>query len=63
MVPSDELQYRCLEPGCGSVIPAADDEQLIARVSEHMSEAHGTFEMEEVILANASVTDREPRTT
>jgi predicted small metal-binding protein len=45
------------------VIPAADDEQLIARVSEHMSEAHGTFEMEEVILANASVTDREPRTT
>jgi predicted small metal-binding protein len=42
--------WRCLESGCDAVITAEDDEQLVAAVNRHVTEAHASFELEEVIL-------------
>lgn len=42
--------WRCLEAGCDEVITAGDDAQLVAAVNRHVAEAHGSFELEEVIL-------------
>jgi len=42
--------WRCLDAGCEAVITAADDAQLVVAVNRHVGEAHGSFELEEVIL-------------
>jgi len=42
--------WRCLEAGCGVVVTADDDEQLVAAANRHVAEAHKSFELEEVIL-------------
>lgn len=42
--------WRCLEAGCGVVVTADDDEQLVAAANRHVAEAHHSFELEEVIL-------------
>ncbi len=42
--------WRCLEAGCDEVVVAADDAQLVAAVNRHVGEAHGSFELEDVIL-------------
>jgi hypothetical protein len=48
--------WRCLETGCDALIVAPDDEQLVAAVNHHVSEAHQSFELEEVILDAAEET-------
>lgn len=49
----DVLRYECLESGCGELITASDEDALIAAVNEHIGAAHGSFELEEVVLSNA----------
>jgi predicted small metal-binding protein len=48
------LRYECLDAGCGEVISAADPDALVAAVQEHMSSAHDSFELEDVILDTAT---------
>jgi predicted small metal-binding protein len=45
-------RWRCLEPGCGTTVEAASDEQLVEAANAHMHEAHDSYELEEVILAS-----------
>ena len=46
-------QWQCLEVSCGSVITAGSDEELVEAANEHVREAHGSYELEEMILAAA----------
>lgn len=46
-------RYECLELDCDFVYRSDDDDDLVAAVEQHMAEEHDTFELEEVILANA----------
>ena len=46
-------RWQCLEVGCGATISAASDEELVAAVNEHVHTAHDSYELEEVVLANA----------
>jgi len=50
-------RYECLEAGCDFVFRGDDDDELVAAVEAHMAEAHDTFELEDVILANAVADD------
>jgi predicted small metal-binding protein len=47
------LRWRCLEPGCGTVVTAASDDELVEAANVHVRDAHGSYELEEVILAGA----------
>ena len=47
-------RFVCLEAGCDRMIEANSDEELIALVQEHVSEAHNSFELDEFILAGAT---------
>jgi hypothetical protein len=42
--------WRCLEAGCGKVITAEDDDQLVAAANRHVADEHQSFELEDVIL-------------
>jgi predicted small metal-binding protein len=44
------LSYECLDADCGHIIVAADQAALVAAVQEHMSSAHDSFELEDVIV-------------
>jgi predicted small metal-binding protein len=46
-------QWQCLEIGCGAAITAESDEELVEAVNAHVREAHGSYELEEMILAVA----------
>ena len=46
-------RWTCLEEGCGATVTAADDEELVARANAHVREAHGSYELEDVVLASA----------
>lgn len=46
-------RWRCLEPGCGAVVEAQSDEELVEAANAHVGEAHDSYELEEVILASA----------
>jgi predicted small metal-binding protein len=46
-------QWECLEIGCGEVVTAESDEELVAAANAHVGEAHGSYELEEMILAVA----------
>jgi predicted small metal-binding protein len=48
------LSWECLEAGCGLVVTAGDEDELVERVNAHVGEAHGSYELEDVILANAT---------
>lgn len=48
------MRYRCLEAGCEFEIEVESEEELLDRVNAHMAEAHDTFELEDVILDNAT---------
>jgi predicted small metal-binding protein len=48
------MRFTCLEPECGFQAQSDDDQDLIDKVTAHMAEAHSTFELEDVILANAT---------
>jgi hypothetical protein len=52
--------WRCLEAGCDEVITAEDDARLVAAVNRHVGEAHGSFELEEVILDAAEDAEAAP---
>ncbi len=47
------LRWRCLESGCETAVTAGSDDQLVEAVNAHMREAHDSYELEDVILANA----------
>jgi predicted small metal-binding protein len=46
-------RWRCLEPGCGTVVQAPSDQELVAAANAHVGDAHDSYELEEVILASA----------
>ena len=53
-------RYECLDVDCGEVIVAPDRDTLVERVHGHMSEAHESFELEDVIVdASTEVPDGE----
>jgi len=43
-------QYECLDAGCGAVIVADDEQELVEAVQRHMADQHGSFELEDVII-------------
>ena len=47
-------RWECLEVECGAVVTAASDDELVEAVNAHVREAHGSIELEEVILAGAA---------
>jgi predicted small metal-binding protein len=47
-------QWQCLEVGCGKAVTAEPDEELVAAANAHVLEAHGSYELEEMILAVAA---------
>jgi len=53
-------QYECLDAGCGAVIVAPDEAALVEAVHRHMTEEHGSFELDEVIIdMSTEVTETE----
>ncbi len=40
-------QWQCLEVGCGEVVTADSDEELVEAVNDHVHEAHRSYELEE----------------
>jgi predicted small metal-binding protein len=46
-------QWQCLEVGCEEVVTAESDEELVEAANAHVREAHGSYELEEMILAVA----------
>jgi predicted small metal-binding protein len=46
-------RWQCLDVGCGAVVTAESDEELVEAANAHMREAHGSYELEEMILAVA----------
>jgi predicted small metal-binding protein len=46
-------RWQCLEVGCGAVVSAGSDDGLVEAVNAHVREAHGSYELEEMILAVA----------
>jgi predicted small metal-binding protein len=46
-------QWQCLEVGCGELVMAGSDEELVEAANAHVGEAHGSYELEEMILAAA----------
>jgi predicted small metal-binding protein len=56
-VSSEGLRYDCLEPDCGWSVTASGEDDVVERVTAHMAEAHSTFELEDVVLANCVVVD------
>jgi predicted small metal-binding protein len=46
-------RWECLEVGCGAVITAGSDDELVEAANAHVGEAHGSYELEEMILAVA----------
>lgn len=47
------LRWKCLEAGCEAAVAAGDEDALVEAVNAHVREAHGSYELEDVILANA----------
>ena len=47
------LRWECMEADCGEVVTAADEDALVEAVNTHVGEAHGSYELEDVIVANA----------
>ena len=50
------LSWTCLEAGCETVVTAADEDELVEKVNAHVGDAHGSYELEDVIIANATET-------
>ena len=51
------MRWECMEAGCGAVVMAEDEDELIAKVNEHVGAAHDSYELEEVIVAGAVEVD------
>ncbi len=54
MTATQYLRWECLEPGCAFVAEANEEDELVEAVQGHMSTVHNTFELEDVIIANAT---------
>jgi predicted small metal-binding protein len=52
-------RWQCLEVGCGEVVTAGSDEELVEAANVHVREAHGSYELEEMILAAAEDAPKE----
>lgn len=46
-------RWACMEAGCTAVVTAAGEDELVEKVNVHVSEAHDSYELEDVILADA----------
>lgn len=46
-------RWQCLEVGCGQVVTAGSDDELVEAANAHVREAHQSYELEEMILAAA----------
>jgi predicted small metal-binding protein len=46
-------RWECMEAGCSFSVTAGGDEELIEKVNAHVGEAHDSYELEDVILADA----------
>lgn len=46
-------RWQCLEVGCGAAVTAGTEDELVEAAVAHVREAHGSFELEEMILAVA----------
>ena len=55
------LRWECLESGCEAVVTAGTEDELITKVNEHVGAEHGSYELEEVILAGAVEVDDDGR--
>lgn len=42
-------RWSCVEAGCDWSTTAVDTDTIVPLVQEHMQEAHGSFELEEMI--------------
>jgi hypothetical protein len=42
-----------MEAGCTAVVTADGEDELVEKVNAHVSEAHDSYELEDVILADA----------
>ena len=51
------LRWECLEAGCGAVVTAGDEDDLIEKVNAHVARRTRSYELEDVILANAEEID------
>jgi predicted small metal-binding protein len=55
--PGPRRRFECAEAGCSAVLEAATEDELIEVVQRHMREEHDTFELEDVILDNATTVE------
>jgi len=46
-------KWQCLEIGCGEVVTAESDDELVEAANAHVGEVHGSYELDEMILAVA----------
>jgi predicted small metal-binding protein len=46
-------RWACMEVECTATVTAADDDELIEKVNDHVRSAHDSYELDEVILAGA----------
>lgn len=44
-------RWTCVEAGCDWAVVAADEETIILLAQRHIEDAHGSFELEEMIEA------------
>jgi hypothetical protein len=51
-------RWSCVEYGCDYQALEPDDDKIVAAAQAHIAEAHGSFELEDMILA--VVEDAEP---
>lgn len=51
------LRWECMEADCQVAVTAAGEEELVQAVNAHVGEAHGSYELEDVVLANAEEVD------
>jgi hypothetical protein len=42
-----------MEAGCDAIVTAHGEEELVEKVNAHVSEAHDSYELEDVILADS----------
>ena len=42
-------RWTCVEAGCDHVLDAPDAESAVAAAQRHIADAHGSFELEEMI--------------
>jgi predicted small metal-binding protein len=46
-------RWECLEAGCDVVVTGESEDELVEKVNAHVGAAHGSYELEDVILAGA----------